>query len=59
MLFIMSFRQEEFLKNLEKIYFSLCDLEMQRIRTVWTITKEGYIRIIPTKFGKKPKAQLS
>ena len=34
-----------------KIYFSLCDLNMQQTRTIWTIIKEGHIRIIPVKLS--------
>ena len=28
---------------------------MQLVGTIWTIIKEGHIRIIPAKFGKKMK----
>ena len=34
-----------------KIYFSQCNLYMQQTRTIWTIIKVGYIRIIPAKLG--------
>ena len=34
-----------------KIYFSSCDLIMQRTRTVWTTLKEGHQLIIPDKLG--------
>ena len=47
------FRQEDFLKfSSGKSIFSLCDLDMQRTRTILTVIKEGHIRIIPAKFGK-------
>ena len=41
-----------------KIYFSLCDLDMQRTWTIWKIIKEGYISIIPVKFGQNPTSSL-
>ena len=34
-----------------KSIFSLCDLNMQRTRTIWTIIKEGDKRIIPVKLS--------
>ena len=34
-----------------KSIYSLCDLDMQRTRTICTLIKEGNIRIIPAKFG--------
>ena len=37
-----------------KIYFSLCDLDMQRTETIWTTIKEGHIRNIPAKFSPNP-----
>ena len=41
-----------------KSIFSLCDLVMLWTRTIWTIFKEGHIRIIPTKFGQNPASSL-
>ena len=47
------FRQEDFLKlSFGKSIFSLCDLDMERQRTIWTNIKEVHIRIIPAKLGK-------
>ena len=45
---------------ISKIYFSLCALDTfrQGTGTIWTIIKEGHIRIIPAKFGKKPAISL-
>ena len=40
------------------IYFMLYDLDMERTETIWTIIKEGYIRIIPVKFGQNPASSL-
>ena len=37
-----------------KIYFNPCDLAKQWTGTIWTILKEGHIRIIPTKLGQNP-----
>ena len=53
------FREEDFFKvfNL-KIFFSLCELDMQCTKTNLNIFKEGHIRIIPTKFGKKSASSL-
>ena len=31
---------------------------MQRTQTIWTIIKEGHIRIIPAKFGQNPTSSL-
>ena len=42
----------------QKSIFSLCDLEMQWMGTIWTIIKEGHIRIISAKFGKNPASSL-
>ena len=41
-----------------KSIFSLCDLDMQWTGTIWTIIKEGHIRIIHAKFGKNPASSL-
>ena len=41
-----------------KYMFSLCDLDMQWNRTIWTIFKEGHIRFIPTKFAQNPESGL-
>ena len=41
-----------------KIYFSLCDLDMQWTHTIWTIIKEGHIRIVLAKFGQNPTRSL-
>ena len=32
---------------------------MQRTETIWTISKEGHMRIFPTKFGKNPVYSLT
>ena len=52
------FRQDDFKIFILKIFFSLCDLDMQQTETVWTIIKEVYIRIIPAKFGQNPASCL-
>ena len=31
---------------------------MQRTKTIWTIIKEGHIKIIPAKFGQNPTRSL-
>ena len=31
---------------------------MQRTKTIWTIIKEGHIRIIPVKFDQNPSSSL-
>ena len=41
-----------------KIYFSLCDLDMEWTKIIWTILKEGHIRIISSKFGQNPASSL-
>ena len=41
-----------------KIYFSLCDLDMQQTETFWTILKEGHVRFISAKFGQNPASTL-
>ena len=43
---------------ISKIYFSLCDLDMQQIWPTWTIIKEDHIRIIFAKYGKNPTSSL-
>ena len=46
--------RQDFLKfSSQKSIFSLCDLDMHMTITISTIIKEGHIRIIPDKFGKK------
>ena len=52
------FRQEGFLSFILKIYFSLCDLDIQWTGIIRTTFKEGYIRIIPAKFGQNPAISL-
>ena len=52
------FRQEYFQSFILKIYFSLCDLDMQQTRTIWTILKEGHISFISTKIGQNPSSSL-
>ena len=53
------FKQEDFLKfSFRKSIFSLCDLDIQWTFTIWTIIKEGHIRIIPAKFGQIPASCL-
>ena len=42
--------------QLIKSIFNLCDLDMQQ--AIWTIIKEGHIRIIPAKFGQNPTSSL-
>ena len=45
------FQTRRFFKFLSrKSIFSLSDLDMQQTITIWTIIKEGHIRIIPAKF---------
>ena len=44
-------RQEGFKVFISKIYFSLCDQDMQRTETILTIIKEGHIMIISANFG--------
>ena len=41
-----------------KSIFSLCDLDMQWIKAIWTIFTEGHIGISPTKFGQNPASSL-
>ena len=41
-----------------KIYFSLCDLDMQQTGTICTINKGGLTRIIPAKLGENPASSL-
>ena len=41
-----------------KVCFSLCDLDMQRTRTISTIIKEGYLKIFPVEFGQNPASSL-
>ena len=41
-----------------KIFFSLCDLDMQWTGPIWIFFKDGHIRIIPTKFGQIPASSL-
>ena len=54
------FRQEDFESFILKIYFSLCDLDMQQTGTIWTTIKTTIlIRIIPAKFGKNPASSLA
>ena len=48
------FRQEDFYFFISKIYLSLLDLDMQRIRIIRKIVKEGHIMIIPAKFVSNP-----
>ena len=43
---------------ISKPIFSLCDLDMQQTRTIWTINKEGHIRTILAKFGQNPAGSL-
>ena len=58
-LYALWFQRRRFLKfSSWKSIFSLCDLDMQWSETIWTIFKEGYIRIIPTKFGQNPASSL-
>ena len=53
------FQSRRFLKfSSWKSIFSLCDLDMQWTGTIWTILKEGHIRIIPIKFGQNPASSL-
>ena len=48
----LRFQTRIFLKfSSRKSIFSLCDLDMQRTRIIWTIIKDGHIRIFPAKFG--------
>ena len=51
--------RERFLKfSSWKSIFSLCDLDMQWTAIIWTIFKQGHIRMIPTKFGLNPASCL-
>ena len=51
--------REDFLKvSSWKSIFSQCDLDMQGTKTIWTLFKEGYIRIVPIKFGQNPASSL-
>ena len=43
---------------ISKIYFSLCDLDMQLSLTIQTIIKEDHISTNPTKFCKNPASLL-
>ena len=53
------FQTRRFLKfSSWKSIFSLCDRSMQWTRTIWTISKEGHIWIIPAKFGQNPASSL-
>ena len=43
---------------ISKIYYSLCDLDLQQTETIRTIIKEGRIRIIPAKFDQNRASSL-
>ena len=49
---INGFREEDSKVFISEIYFSLCDLGMQRTETIYIIIEEGHIRNIPAKFGQ-------
>ena len=58
-LYALWFQRRRFLKfSSWKSIVSLCDLDMQWTKTIWTILKEGHIRIISSKFGQNPASSL-
>ena len=52
------FKQEKIKNFILKICFSLCDLDIQRTKSILTIIDKGHIRTIPAKFGKNPASSL-
>ena len=52
------FKQEIFNVFISKIYFSLCDLDMRRSRTILKIVKEGHKKIIPAKCSQNQGSSL-
>ena len=58
-LYALWFQTRRFLKfSSWKSIFSLCDLDMKRTITIWTVIKDDHIRLIPAKFGKNPDGSL-